>query len=150
MLRRPRGKVIWNNQGLGYFCSVNKLLAPGLLGIFLLSSIASSPIIAEFGRIPALLEHFRQHRQSDPGLTFFGYLHLHYSPIHTNHLSQSDHSKLPLKGAGNTHFASHLQALPPGFTESSCNPVAPASTFAFLYSPTSSLLADIWQPPRLS
>ena len=114
----------------------------------MLSSIASSSLTIELARIPSLIEHFRMHRECDPDLTFFGYLHLHYSPGHFDHLSQHDHTKLPLKGPRSHHAGFKMLALIPGFRESTRIPMMEDYSFYFIESPASAPFADIWQPPR--
>lgn len=54
----------------------------------------------QFFKLPALLEHYRDHQRENPALSLLDFLKLHYTPHHPNDGDQREDEQLPFKSAG--------------------------------------------------
>ena len=82
------------------FCLPMKPIVALLLSVLVLaSSLLPRHDLAELGRLPRLLEHYRQHRQATEALSFAEFMMLHYgdagSQSHDDTRSD-EHEGLPL------------------------------------------------------
>jgi hypothetical protein len=76
-----------------------------LCALVLASSLLPQHDLAELGRLPRLLEHYRQHRQETAGLSFGQFLLLHYGGAgrQSHHAGHSpEHEGLPLHDCHHT------------------------------------------------
>lgn len=59
--------------------------------------LVSKTELHEFCRMPALVEHYQQHKKVDPGLSFLDYLFLHYTGEHPEDNDNDEDNQLPFK-----------------------------------------------------
>lgn len=127
-----------------------KFVAGIYIVIILLKSFLPAMNTAELAKIPVLIEHYREHCNIDPSLTFLQFLALHYADEKHHRHDHSKHSKLPF---GNMHH--HPVTLQLWYAELPGIVLQPGSSKIFIV-----LLAEdnnpiiyksaIWQPPRYS
>lgn len=128
------------------FVILKKFVSILLLGVMLLSSSEFDQLV----KIPALLEHFQEHRASDKNLSFISFIILHYQTDFAQGEQDSKHQDLPFK-SHECHNFSHLMVMDhcaaysqPSFTSVSND--APEQRQAFYHSES---VASIWQPPQV-
>jgi len=98
-----------------------------------------------------LIEHYNEHKQENKGLSFLGFLELHYAQ---NKLPDADYDKdmkLPFKSATNFNITSISFCAPvPQYKQNPIiyfnNDQQQFADFSFTY--TSAFLSSIWQPPK--
>lgn len=121
------------------------------ISILLISSIlAGAASFDEFIKIPILIQHYKDHKESNSGISFFTFLYNHYL---TNQKAESDNDKksnekLPFKSAPRFHSA-NMQAI--FQTEVVMLVDRPIVTFPFIIINTKVKggAFDIWQPPKV-
>lgn len=105
----------------------------------------------ELSKLPALVDHYQNHKQQQPHLSFLAFVELHYqNPDHHQQDSQTHH-KLPFS----SHH--HLQtcAIQLAFEDHSicisCNliPLQSISDVIYKEPVVADRTASIWQPPKL-
>ena len=124
----------------------------GIALSFLLISMFSHTELHQFLKIPVLFEHFSEHRQQDPSITFFQFIRLHYEKIVIDDDYQRD-QQLPFRDTECALVQTTVTDTPPQtikFDEQEFQ-VLPAKQFPvanLLYShPFSN---SIFQPPRVA
>lgn len=75
-----------------YFCRMKRIL----VWIFILQFATGHNLLAEFVRMPSLLEHYQSHRQETPNLSFAVFLWQHYLDTSSHTHSDNSHQRLPL------------------------------------------------------
>ncbi|MBI5373628.1 MAG: hypothetical protein HZA79_16510 [Sphingobacteriales bacterium] len=68
-----------------------------LLTILTSFFLFSTTELHQFLKLPLLLEHYREHRHSDPALSLLAFLQLHYSTGHPLDNDDEDDNELPFK-----------------------------------------------------
>lgn len=127
---------------------MRKGMAAILLTVFMLSHTE----LHQFLKLPVLFDHFREHRQEDPGLGFFAFLRMHYEKIVIDDDYQRD-QQLPFRDADCGIISAMATDIPPQtiriekehpgeFPQSFT--VRRDVVYTHLY------LNDIFQPPRLA
>jgi hypothetical protein len=120
--------------------------------LFVFQFATGNVFFAEAAKIPFLLEHYRQHTEQAPNLSFLQFLSLHYQ--NENHeRSDEHHGHLPLHSCGECSIvATGISILPPSFQLAMFLPELPASKkqcFHYRFFPTNGAFSAIFQPPRL-
>lgn len=103
----------------------------------------------ELSKLPALADHYTEHKKDNPGISFWEFIVLHYENNRHHTEDHDKHSTLPY---GTQHHDSsplqvwfscinfHIQLS----TESSCS----ESVNTYVNPVESHFLTSIWQPPR--
>lgn len=117
--------------------------------LFLMSALLPVQLREELGKLPSLLEHYREHRSETPQISFLQFLELHYGEQAAAHNGAHDHSDLPMKnGCNHLHVPVQaflpIQDIPTGNSIIAVDNQLPVTdqSYSFL------LLHDIWQPPQ--
>lgn len=112
--------------------------------------LVSSTELIQFLRIPALITHYKEHKEDNKKLDFIKFLSLHYSNDTSDGESQ-EHHHLPFKSANLTC----LMTVPAvTFSIDFCIPPVPSISLIRIYyngnvdAPKSSNITAIWQPPK--
>lgn len=130
-----------------YFCGVKRFMAILLLALYLLTATEFKQLF----KIPVLVQHYQEHKAHDAGLSFAGFLYMHYAGDDKNENDQDRDMQLPFKSCDGPS-ALNLQLIPPS------QPIV-LGTVAVMYSPlvlaqpfyfNSNHLSSIWQPPKSS
>lgn len=77
-----------------------------------LAVVLPAPVREECVKLPDLYEHYQLHRQTDPNLSAFAFLEMHYGDT-SHHRQRHDHSQIPFKDAHHClglHW--HFQLIP--------------------------------------
>jgi hypothetical protein len=61
--------------------------------------IASTTEIHQLAKVPLLISHYQNHRQTDPSLSFFGFLKIHYGDKHPEDNDDQEDNELPFKSS---------------------------------------------------
>lgn len=69
-----------------------------LAWVLILQFATGHNLLAELARMPSLLEHYREHLQETPGLSYAGFVWIHYLEAKHTH-SDNSHAQLPLHGS---------------------------------------------------
>jgi hypothetical protein len=102
-------------------------------------------------KLPLLIEHYEEHKEENKGLTFLGFLEMHYAQNTPQDGDYDKDMKLPFKSTTTSNLASisFCAALP----QYKQNPILyyrndkqQFPDFSFTYS--SAYLSTIWQPPK--
>jgi hypothetical protein len=104
-------------------------------------------------KLPVLIEHFVEHKELNPSISFLDFLSMHYTATE-NHDgdSNSTDTELPFKSHDNCVAMSVSASTPASFESFTFNPLSvfqnniPIHTEAHF---ASSFLSNIWQPPQL-
>jgi hypothetical protein len=131
-----------------YFCNVKKIASLFLLVIMLFSQTELHQLL----RIPRLIDHFAEHKEKSPDLSFMHFIKMHYGADSDGDSDGSKDQELPFKStesaqcfSGWTFVANDI----PQFTFFDCQSIVPR------YLPLSHCLPRshsglIWQPPKFS
>ena len=123
-------------------------IALSLLFLYLFNATAFSELL----KLPLLVQHYKEHQQEHPGITFASFVCQHYAHGDVDDADKDQDRKLPYKNID--------------FTHATCFSVLPVITalefdeiieFALLKSPTnrynvvfsSDNFSSIWQPPKI-
>ncbi len=128
---------------------MNKLIAISLLIVFLCVNTELHQLL----RLPVLIHHFLDHSNQEPEISFVEFLNEHYSSNqkHSDN-SHKDHDKLPFKtlDCSNAHvalaFVNHSEFSIP--TPTTFYDKISSSYYSVIYSST--VIRNIWQPPKIS
>ena len=80
-----------------------------LSGFFLLGSFLPSNI-AEFSKLPSLINHYQHHLEEHEQVSFVDFLVMHYD-AESQHLNDESHDDLPLFQLVSNHFVANTQEL---------------------------------------
>jgi hypothetical protein len=72
---------------------LKKLIAILFLSIYLISTTE----LHQLGKLPLLMEHYKEHKQENSNLTFFDFLNIHYSGESSAANQHNKHEQLPFK-----------------------------------------------------
>ena len=117
------------------------------LFLYLFSVIA----VHQYLKIPALLEHFTEHKQEDKSMTLWKFLCIHYAYGDINDADYEKDMKLPFKSFDNCHSTSIVTLLPENkFTFKAILVSISNRAISKFYKQFSgiSFLNSIWQPPK--
>lgn len=128
-----------------------------LLVIYLLPVLAPQALEEVF-KLPALLEHYAQHRVQEPAVGWWEFVVQHYGQPYRQHQQAHDHSNLPGKGDHqHTCWVQSLsvgQCLPPNLDflplAATFWPMSQELHPAQIALLRPSYAATIWQPPRIT
>jgi hypothetical protein len=129
--------------------SMQKAIAILLLSVTFLGSLVD---LHDFAKLPRLLEHYQEHLNKSPEVSFLGFLDLHYGS-QAEHHDQEEHQKhtgLPFKSPDCT-FTHTVTVLPIFKAPDITSLVSEVSYSNFYHSTFSSAFSQsIWQPPKKS
>jgi hypothetical protein len=133
---------------------VNRLCVYFLLGTFVFSALLPRAVREDFALIPVLVQHFQEHRKSDPSITVTQFIRLHYGADYAQHRAAHAHNQLPLKCSDHHHEVPGISvfALAPIACEipvlQHTQPPSARSAFSYLSRTCAAPDFDIWQPPK--
>jgi hypothetical protein len=128
---------------------VKHMLIVGLCSILALEAFFPDVDLSDLSRVPELLAHYQQHKQSSPDITFLAFLRLHYSDTSDSATASAEHEKLPFSKRHH-HLNILLIADEPAFIR------IQTTDLLFLKSESvyrhiirsNSKSSPVWQPPR--
>ncbi len=129
------------------FALVRKSFAITLLSIYLICITELIQLV----KLPALIEHYTEHKEKNNGLSLFDFLVIHYAQPNDNDGDEDKEMKLPFKshdGCINTSVVAFISNDATNFTT---KPIYSESKIYLIYSEKSlipSYLSAIWQPPK--
>lgn len=116
------------------------------LGIYMLGSTQLGQLL----KLPELIQHYAEHKKTNPSLNFLGFLHIHYAHAFEMDEDFEEDMKLPFKTAdsGNSAVSIFTPASSPDVSGKRFTDLK--NTFAQKNDPSlsSQYLSAIWQPPR--
>jgi hypothetical protein len=104
-------------------------------------------------KIPAAFEHYAEHKNENPSLSFFTFLEIHYLHGSPKDKDYEKDMKLPFKTSCDCIFAVSTAVIPQTITFSFTKPIATTEKKNYIILNQcipSAYLANIWQPPRFS
>ena len=130
-----------------YLYRVNRRITIFFIILFTLAQTELHQLL----KLPVLVEHFREHRQLDPSVSFFSYLKEHY---HEHTVIDNDYQRdmqLPFKTADCLTALSFLFEAPPSFeVERVMCVIRKEYNIHPEYFPVRQSLDNIFQPPRFT
>lgn len=128
---------------------MQKAVAILLLCVSLIGSLVD---LHDFAKLPRLAEHYQEHRKKSPGVSFLGFLNLHYGFQAERH-DQEEHQKhtgLPFKSPDCTF--THTVTVVPLFKTPEITSRVSEITYSNFYHSAFSIefSPSIWQPPKKS
>lgn len=129
------------------FAAVKKVTAAILLFIMLCSTTEFSQLC----KIPDLISHYIEHKQTNPSLSFISFLSIHYAQKSIVDADYDKDMKLPFKNGECMDF--HVSVV---FLNTTNYGVIIRPVFRYIKKPLvreqslviSSFIANIWQPPK--
>ena len=128
------------------FVLLKKFVSILLLTVLLLNSSEFDQLV----KIPALISHYLEHKETDKDLSFAAFIVLHYQSDYSQDHSDSKHHDLPFK-SHECHSLSTLMVMDyhpvfnlPLFAQMDNNKVDMVPAFY-----NSENVASIWQPPQV-
>ncbi|HTM67328.1 MAG TPA: hypothetical protein VL093_13455 [Flavipsychrobacter sp.] len=126
---------------------LKKIVAISFLFIYLFSTTELSQLL----KMPLLIEHFIEHKEENRDITFWQFMHMHYSMDDVKDADYDKDMKLPFKSC--THSSSSVSNVYTPLTVTfflpqlrvNCEDRNFTSRDQFLQT---SFLSNIWQPPR--
>lgn len=129
-----------------YLYGVKRITVILLLSAYLLSVTELGQLL----RISVLVEHYAEHRNSDPDLSFFGFLTLHYSKQEQK--SKQDHrdQQLPFKTIQSQLLFINEFIPDDGNLILLCHSSEASGDLPWYHNPDTGTesLSSIWQPPK--
>jgi len=124
------------------------LAATFLLTVYLLASTEAGQLL----KLPAIYQHFTEHRKAEPATDFFSFLAMHYGNDHAHHGKHpSKHQQLPFKSGRHLPvMATAAPAFLPSKIAGTPEPVIVINPFTCHADLRAGTFQDIFQPPRLS
>lgn len=118
------------------------------MAVYILSTNSG---LLELAKLPVLVEHFREHKQWDPVISFIGFMHMHYLQDENKYGDQAKDMEMPFKTPPHS-FGTILVFIMPSpdfmfiskgvFKEREQKLITDSSAYSSQY------LSSIWQPPR--
>jgi hypothetical protein len=65
--------------------------------IFFIILLLNMPPFNQLGKLPFMIQHYKTHKQQDPGLTLGGFIRLHYTGCDALAPDRNEHKQLPFK-----------------------------------------------------
>ena len=126
-------------------------MTKSVASILLIVTLAGSIIdLHDLNKFPRLIEHFKEHQQKSPGVSFITFLNLHYGSLADQHDKEEheEHKGLPFKSPDCT-FA-HTQTLLSRFKAPELTSLNSFVTYSKFYQSTftAQFSQSIWQPPK--
>ena len=121
--------------------------------LFLSIYLLATTELIQFLKVPALIEHFIEHKENDNSVTFWKFLYMHYANGNVKDADYDKDMKLPFKAHDNCNTS--LVLIVPNINHSFIH-ITYVATFIrknqlSAYNPTflgSDYLNTIWQPPK--
>ncbi len=127
---------------------MRQIIALSLLFLYLFTSTE----ISELLKFPILVQHYKEHQQEHPEITFANFVNQHYTQGDVNDVDRDQDLKLPYKSIDFTHATSFTVL--PTITSLEFNEViafellkAPTNYYNIVFS--SDNFSSIWQPPKI-
>lgn len=127
---------------------MRQIIALSLLFLYLFTSTE----ISELLKFPILVQHYKEHQQEHPEITFASFVNQHYTQGDVNDVDRDQDLKLPYKSIDFTHATSFTVL--PTITSLEFNEViafellkAPTNYYNIVFS--SDNFSTIWQPPKI-
>jgi hypothetical protein len=123
---------------------LRRIITISFLSIYLLGTTE----VAQLGKLPALVQHFIEHKELNRNITLWDFLCMHYGKD-INDNDQDRDMKLPFKTPASCYSCSVVSQPRESFLFE--KPVYRLSITPALYRESfynASFLASIWQPPR--
>ena len=119
---------------------------------FLTESLFPNAEVVEFIKVPELLQHFENHRQENPSITFYEFLHLHYGDSQHTQRDLKHHQKLPFSKTHHHHVAGFQVIQTPEEIKSAIGFTLLRKIDVVLYAENkvSTPVSGVWQPPKVS
>jgi hypothetical protein len=122
------------------------------IGIFFLLIVTLSYTeLHQLLKLPVAIEHFREHRRTDPGISFSSFLLLHYFNGDKQDADYKRDMQLPFKSSADCSQLILLSLIIPSHSGITIQPpvIDERNNFPVLQEGVYSChLTDIWQPPR--
>lgn len=105
----------------------------------------------ELSKLPALVDHFQNHKQQQPDLSFLAFIELHYQNPDHHEQDSKTHHKLPFSGHHQVQICAVQLACEDHSICINCNliPLQNISEVIYKEPVVTDLTASIWQPPKL-
>jgi hypothetical protein len=120
--------------------------------LLLIGFLSSTTELHELFKLPHLVYHFFEHRSEQPDTSLAQFLQIHFSKEHNNHTNDNhDKGCLPFQGEHH-HPVQLLHFYANHHTDFRLIPQSNAVKNLYFKqsSSTSTYLANIWQPPKIS
>jgi len=120
--------------------------------LLLIGFLSSTTELHELLKLPHLVYHFFEHRSENSETSLVHFLQIHFSKEYKNHQEDNhDNGCLPFQGE-HQHPVQLLHFLDNKYTDFRLIPQSNAvkNLYCRPSSPTSTYLANIWQPPKVS
>ena len=141
-------------ETLLHLFQLSKIPMRRVLAILLLSLYVSySTECFELLKIPALVEHFYDHKEENKDMSLWSFLCLHYGHGDVNDADRDEDMKLPYKSVDCNNGLTYLTLLPEINFEINLPKYQPkdkSETDFYLSRIYSSDQSSIWQPPKIA
>lgn len=120
-----------------------------LLSFYLLTVVQVSELL----KIPTMVEHYGEHQQGKPNISFWEFISLHYMQGEVYDDDYSKDMKLPFKS--NCSVSMSSEVFVPSTLHFNFNPVISIQEykpqkFGYSFSFYPNYFSSIWQPPKIS
>lgn len=129
------------------FAALKKFIAIAFMSVYLLSTTELYQLV----KIPALVEHFMEHRQEDQGITLWDFLCMHYAHGIVRDADYEKDMKLPFKSHDYSVGLTFSAFTPNNLSTEICKPICMSPISFPNYQENGilpSFLSTIWQPPK--
>ena len=129
------------------FNVLKKIFVISLLSIYLISITELSQLV----KLPALVEHFIEHKAKDTSLSLIDFLSNHYAQDNDHDGDEEREMKLPFKSHDGCINSIVSESVPSSFYYLPAKPVFTESKSYSTYTEQflqSTYLSTIWQPPK--
>lgn len=130
------------------FTALKKIIAISFLSIYLLATTQLGQLL----KLPAFIEHYKEHKSENTNLTLVDFLIIHYASGNVKDADYEKDMKLPFKAANeNVLSVTSTVATPPNFsieTEHINFFEKKKQYFRNEYFLSNAFFSNIWQPPK--
>ncbi|MFH7039916.1 hypothetical protein ACHRVY_18410 [Flavobacterium plurextorum] len=117
--------------------------------LFLSVYLLSVTQLVELIKLPVMVEHYVEHKEQNPNLTFFQFLCIHYQGQDVYDADYEKDMKLPFKSHTNISSVVFYPLLQEYKTIQKVNyKYKKQNLYTYSFSYSSISLSSIWQPPR--
>nr|WP_198999489.1 hypothetical protein [Flavobacterium sp. ASV13] len=117
--------------------------------LFLSVYLLSVTQLVELIKLPVMVEHYVEHKEQNPNLTFFQFLCIHYQGQDVYDADYEKDMKLPFKSHTNISSVVFYPLLQEYKTIQKVNyKYKKQNLYTYYFSYSSISLSSIWQPPR--